>query len=86
MEAVCFEKHRSVGAKSYHLTMKGRYFETENHMVLWKYKQVVCILCDRENKASGGMERAVEQQSLQLPSHWVWMRQKSEKGIVWWEL
>lgn len=86
MESVCFEKHRSVEGKSYHLIMKGRYSETENHMVLWKYKQVVCILCSTESKASGRMEWAVEQQSLQLPSHWMWMRQESEKGILRWEL
>lgn len=67
----CFEKHRSVGGKNYHLIMKGMYSETEDCKVLWKYRQVVCILCDRESKASEGMEWALEQQPLQLPSHWM---------------
>lgn len=33
--------------------MKGRYSETEDHEVVWKYRQVICILCDRESKAMG---------------------------------
>lgn len=66
--------------------MKGRYSETGDHKVLWKYRQVVYILYDRESKASGGMEQTVEQQSLQLPSHWMLMRQESEKEIVQWQL
>jgi len=66
------------------MIMEGRYPETDDHKVVWKYRRVVRILCDRESKASGGTEQAVE--SLQLPSHWMCVRQESEKGIVQWQL
>lgn len=65
--------------------MTGKYSQTEDCEVLWKYRQVVCALCDGESRAMGEWN-GLWGRSLQLPSYWMSVRQKLEKEVLQWEL